>query len=154
MQDAWLSRIFIRFRDKRDGKALAAVFDATARKLIEVAAHLVPDLGQAEDVVQTTFQRMIERAASFDGGRSLKGWMYGILWREAAKLRRGAAWRVEPDALEPRAPLEPPEELAALELPAVIREALERLPSPYREVLEPVLCEERSAREVAARLGR
>jgi hypothetical protein len=44
----------VRFREKRDGRALAAVFDATARELIGVAAHLVPTADQAEDVVQTT----------------------------------------------------------------------------------------------------
>src|SRR5262245_36661005 len=95
MQDAWLGRLFVRFREKRDGKALAAVFDATARELIGVAAHLAPSLDQAEDVVQTTFVRAIEHADRFDESRSLKGWLYGILWREAAKLQRTEGRRSE-----------------------------------------------------------
>jgi RNA polymerase sigma-70 factor (ECF subfamily) len=154
MQDAWLGRLFVRFREKRDGKALAAVFDATARELIGVAAHLVPTVDQAEDVVQSTFQRALEHAERYDPSRSLKAWLYGILWREAAKLTRNELRAPDPESLAPRAVRDPEEEAAARELPESVRLALARLSSPYREVLEPVLLEERSAREVAARLDR
>src|SRR5262245_63551298 len=132
MQDAWLGRLFVRFRDRRDGKALAAVFDATARELLGVAAHLVPTADQAEDVVQTTFQRAIEHAERFDGEHSLKGWLYGILWREAAKLTRVERRTLAPGALEPRSVQAPEEEAASRELPEAVQAALARLPSPYR----------------------
>jgi len=154
MRDAWLGRLFVRFRAQRDGRALAAVFDATARELLGVAAHLVPTADQAEDVVQSTFQRAIERAAHYDPARSLKGWLYGILWREAARLTR-VEHRAPPAgtlaAADPRAP---DEEAAERELPAAVRHALARLPSPYREVVEPALFQDESAREIGARLAR
>src|SRR5688572_29583509 len=154
MRDAWLGRLFVRFRDREDGRALAAVFDATARELIGVAAHLVPTADQAEDVVQTTFQRAIEQAGRYDAEQSLKGWLYGILWREAAKLTRRERRAPPPGALEPSEPASPEDEAAQRELPASVSHALARLPSPYREVLEPALLEEQSAREIAAHLGR
>src|SRR5262245_55341564 len=153
MNDAWLGRLFVRFRDRRDGRALAAVFDATARELIGVAAHLAPGLDQAEDIVQTTFLRAIEHCERFDDGRSLKAWLYGILWREAAKLRRAEGRRVEPEAGAGHAG-EPLDEAAARELGEALERALLRVPSPYREVLEPVLREERSTGEVASALAR
>ncbi len=154
MRDATLTRLFLRFRDKRDGTALAAVFDATARELLGVASHLVREPGDAEDLVQITFERAIERAGSFDASHSVKGWLYGILWREAAKLRRRAARRVDADELPVRAPENPLEAAAAAELPGVVRDAVERLRSPYREVVEPWLLEEESASTIAARLDR
>ena len=60
MKDATLNRLFLRFRDKGDGKALAAVFDVTARELLAVAGHLVARPEEAEDVVQLVFLRAID----------------------------------------------------------------------------------------------
>ncbi|HEX6883293.1 MAG TPA: sigma-70 family RNA polymerase sigma factor, partial [Planctomycetota bacterium] len=154
MQDAWLRRLFLRFRAKRDGRALAAVFDATARELLGVAAHLVPTVDQAEDVVQTTFQRAIERAEHYDPARSLKGWLYGILWREAARLTRVEQRAPPPGALEATPARAPDDEAAERELPEAVRQALARLPSPYREVVEPALFRDENAREIGARLAR
>jgi RNA polymerase sigma-70 factor (ECF subfamily) len=144
----------VRFREKRDGRALAAVFDATARELLAVAAHLVPTADQAEDVVQSTFQRALEHAERYDSAQSLKGWLYGILWREAARLTRVERRVPPPGTLEAAPPRAPDEEAAERELPEAVRHALARLPSPYREVVEPALFRDESAREIAARLAR
>jgi RNA polymerase sigma-70 factor (ECF subfamily) len=154
MNDAALSRLFLRFRDRHNGKALAAVFDATARELIEVAAHLVRDADEAEDLVQTTFRVAIERAGAFDRDRSLRAWLYGILAKEAAKSRRQAARRVDAAALGERAEANPLDAMIADEVPTVLRAAVERLPAPYREVVDPVVCGGRSTRDVARELGR
>lgn len=154
MRDAWLGRLFVRFRDRRDGRALAAVFDATARELLTVAAHLVPTLDLAEDVVQTTFQRAIEQAGRFDEARSLKGWLYGILWREARKLARSELRVPDARALAAEPTVEPGQGVSEQEFTLAVRTALDRLGSPYREVLEGVLVEERPTREVARTLAR
>jgi len=50
MNDRALDRLFRRFRDRHDGAALAAVFDATSRELFDVACHLIRDPGEAEDL--------------------------------------------------------------------------------------------------------
>lgn len=154
MRDAWLGRLFVRFRDRRDGRALAAVFDATARELLTVAAHLVPTLDLAEDVVQTTFQRAIEQAERFDEARSLKGWLYGILWREAKKLARSELRVPDARALAAEPTEEPAQGVSEQEFALAVRTAMDRLGSPYREVLEGVLVEERSTSEVARTLAR
>jgi len=154
MHDRALSRLFRRYRDRHDGRALAAVFDATARELLDVACHLIRDPVEAEDLVQATFVTAISKAADYDERQPLKAWLYGILWREAAKARRNAARRVDPARLEARDAQDPAAECAARELPAAVEQALAGLPPQYREVLEPLLREEQRPEEIAARVGR
>src|ERR1700741_3192010 len=101
MRDQRLTGLFVRFRERHDGKALAQLFDAGARELLSGAPRLGDDASQAEDLVQTTFQVAIERAESFDPAHSVMGWLYGILWREAAKLRRERARTVDEKRLTP-----------------------------------------------------
>ena len=64
MNDAALDRLFLRFRDRRDGRALAKLFDVTAPELMRVGVHLVRDVNRAEDLLQNTFRIAIERAGS------------------------------------------------------------------------------------------
>lgn len=154
MRDARLRRLFLRFRDRQDGRALAAIFDATAPELADVARHLVTSREEAEDVLQTTFLRLIEGAGRYDGDRPLRAWMYGILVREAARARRRGARRVDPIQLGRREPATPVDEARSRELLGTLPAALAAVPAPYREVLEPVLLEERSPREVATALAR
>ncbi|MEZ5979706.1 MAG: sigma-70 family RNA polymerase sigma factor [Planctomycetota bacterium] len=154
MKDAALTRLFVRFRDRADGRALAKVFDATARDLLAIAAHLVRDLDEAEDLVQSTFRVAIERAATFDRDRSLQGWLYGILCKEAARARRRAARRVEHDGVEISVDGDPLDAAIAAEVPQILVAAIERLDPPYREVVRGVVVEERSSRDVARSLGR
>lgn len=154
MRDRSLDRLFLRFRDHADGAALAALFDATAPGLLGVARHLVRDATEAEDLVQTTFLTAIGKSRRYDGASPVPAWLHGILWREAAKSRRRAARRVDPARIAPREPEEPIDELVAAEVPAAVARALERLPAPYREVLEPHVREGRGADEIAAALGR
>ena len=154
MRNWTLTRLFCRFRDHGDGPALAAVFDATARELLDVACHLVRDPAEAEDLVQATFLTAIKKARTYEEGAPLKAWFYGILWREAAKVRRAAARKVDPDRVAPAAEREPLEHLVLMEVPQVVSQALERLPRRYRDVLEPMLHHGRQAEEIARALDR
>jgi RNA polymerase sigma-70 factor (ECF subfamily) len=161
-----LETLFVRFRDGADGAALAAVFDACAPELFDVACHLVRDRSAAEDLVQTTFLTAIRRADRFDGKSPIKGWLYGILWREAAKLRRASARRVDPremsardtrDSTESAASAEsfgPIDALERAELSSAIRRALDALPRTYREVLEPMVRDGSRPEDIARDLGR
>jgi len=150
-----LTRLFLRYRDQRDGRALGRLFDRVAPRLLGVAAHLAPDLASAEDLVQATFLVALERARSFDPAREVEPWLYGILVREAARARRRRAQvpdarRVAREDVEPA----PDVQLEGRELQALVTEALDRLPARYREVLAPYLCEGLSAVEIARRLER
>ena len=150
-----LTRLFLRYRDHRDGRALGRLFDRVAPRLLGVAAHLAPDLASAEDLVQATFLVALERARSFDPSREVEPWLYGILVREAARARRRRAQvpdarRVAREDVEPA----PDAQLEERELQTLVVEALDRLPARYREVLAPYLCEGLSAVEIARRLER
>ena len=154
MRERTLDRLFRRFRDRGDGRALAAVFDGTARELLDVACHLHRDPVEAEDLVQATFLAALRGAKRYDGSSPVRAWLYGILWREAAKARRRGARAVDPDRLPERRQPEPFEGLVAGELPRAVDRALEGLSPRYREVLAPLLQEGRAAEDIARDLGR
>jgi len=149
-----LDKLFLRFRDRHDGTALAAVFDATSRDLLEVAFHLARNPTDAEDLVQSTFLAAMLKADGYDGSAPVQGWLYGILWREAAKARRNAARTPDPRRLDVRSDPAPVEVAAHTELSLAVTSALERLPKRYREVLEPALLSSERPEEIALRLGR
>jgi RNA polymerase sigma-70 factor (ECF subfamily) len=160
MNDRALDRLFRRFRERHDGAALAAVFDATSRELFDVACHLIRDPAEAEDLVQATFLTAIAKAKDYEGGSPVKGWLYGILWREGANARRSAALRADPARLadvarnDSRRATEPFEGLVAAEVPLAVARALEKLPSRYREVLDPLIRDGQPAEEIARALRR
>src|SRR4249920_772810 len=79
---------FARFAATRDPDALAAVFDATAPKLLLVAMHLCGDAAAAEDLVQTVFMQAIRDAGKYDAARPVLPWLLAILEHRASDLRR------------------------------------------------------------------
>lgn len=149
-----LETLFLRFQKRGDLAALAQVFDRSARELLVLAQHLTGDLSEAEDLVQATFVTAIDRAATYERGRPLRPWLCGILARHAANHRRARAKRPQdevPDAF-PATPL--PRGAEAEELYAALDGALERMGTPYREVLVPYLREGLRPEEIARRTGR
>ena len=154
MRDAKLDRLFLRFREKGDVRALTRVFDLTSRELLELAAHLTRDPAQAEDLLQTTFLVAIERARSYDGSRNLMPWLVGILTREARLWNRRAARRIEPDRLATHETPEPSAELEQRESSDALLGAIEKLPALYREVLVRHLRDERTPGEIAREFDR
>src|SRR5688572_22585216 len=101
-------RAFDRFRRTRDGRALAAAFDATAPALLRVAVHLTGRTADAEDLVQQTFLVAIERGEKWDPSRGLFPWLAGILANEARLQRRAEARTVDPARLAAREEPPPP----------------------------------------------
>src|SRR5262249_37653489 len=61
-----LEHLFERYRSQGDLEALASVFDRVAPELLALAAHLVRDPSEAEDLLQSTFVAAIEGARAFD----------------------------------------------------------------------------------------
>src|SRR5262245_44889699 len=115
-----LESLFERYRSAGDLAAMAEVFDRTAPGLLALAAHLVRDPIEAEDLVQSTFLAVLENARAFDASRRLEPWLAGILVRQAMRARRERARRAEPVQRE-RAPVEaPPVVLEQRELHAAL----------------------------------
>ncbi len=90
---------FDKFRKTGDPEYLSRVFDASAQKLLLLAAHLVREDSLAEDLVQSTFIRAVERADQYDARRPFLPWITGILVHEAKKLLRRLGQRPDPRRL-------------------------------------------------------
>ncbi len=124
-----------RWRERGDGAALGALFDATAPELFAVALHLCRDPALAEDALQETYLAALESLDRFDGERRVVPWLAGILRNKVHEVRR-----FEERAPDPRRvplPPDPDGPLAAAattEEEARVRAALEALEEPYREV--------------------
>lgn len=123
---------FRRFQQTGDPEALGQVFDAVAPRLTLVAAHLA--VRDAEDLVQATFVRAIERAAHYDPRRPLWPWLVGILANEARALARRARRHPNPAGQTPAAVLQPDEAAASAEIVEQLAAAVDALPEPYRQV--------------------
>ncbi|MCC7062200.1 MAG: sigma-70 family RNA polymerase sigma factor, partial [Planctomycetes bacterium] len=117
---------YAEYRRTRGPRAMAEVFDLTAGELLLLARRLARDAATAEDLVQQTFVRAIERAEQFDPARRLLPWLTTILANEARMLRR----RGEPDParIRQREVAEPPEEAARHEMARAMDAAFAELP--------------------------
>ncbi len=112
----------------------------------------------AEDVLQTSYLKVLAGRAAFGGRSSFKSWLFGVIRRTAAEERRRRAFRtiVSLEALKaplPSARCDPEEELAASEETARLVAALRALPRRQREVLHLVFYDDLSIREAAETLG-
>lgn len=106
------------------------------------ARSLTRDRDDAEDLVQDTLLRALERRASFRAGGNLRGWLLAILHnvfvdgrraRAAARAREAAAADLAPEAAPPAQ-----EEVVRL---GEVREAFFRLPEDQRAALHLVAIE-------------
>ncbi len=140
------------------GDALDALFRRYGRLVHRVAADILHDRGEAEDVTQEVFLEVFRKAHLYDAARgSVRVWLlqyaYHRTLRRKASLRRRAAYGAEPlDAVVEQADGEPGR-LTRDERRWLIRAALAQLPERQRLTLELACFEELSLRDVAARLG-
>ncbi|MEZ6036027.1 MAG: sigma-70 family RNA polymerase sigma factor [Planctomycetota bacterium] len=130
---------FARFQ--RDGapEALAAVFDATAPRLLLVAMHLCRDAQTAEDLVQTVFLQAMRDASSYDPARPVLPWLLKMLEHRAADRRDRAFVRRERGGIDLSQTVggaaDPAREAAGRELREQFAAALDALPPSHREVV-------------------
>lgn len=157
MTNRSVDRLFARWIRRGDPEALAGVFDSTAAELLRVARHLVRDEAAAEDLVQDTFLRAIERAATFRVGERVVPWLTGILVNAARGQHRRR--RVEDvSELGPEHASESTDDPAAAahdrEVAARVRDALAGVPEPYRDVLHRHLELGQGGEEIGRATGR
>lgn len=132
-----VDRAFARYQRTGHPAWLAAVFDATASELLQLAGHLSADRHAAEDLVQSTFLTAIEQRATFDPTQPVLPWLCGILANRARTLRRQRAIAARHAEHLPRRDdvHDAAADAAAGELRSEVLAALRSLPEPYRQVL-------------------
>ena len=141
----------------REEVDLAALVETYAGLLFRVVHSVVRSRAEAEDVVQDTFVRVMERRHKLSEIREMRVWLVRIAWNLALDRRR----RIRPEQFD----VGFAESLVGSELPAdkaldeaqqmatVLRE-LERLPKGERHVLLLAAVEELGTAEMAEVLGR
>ena len=145
-------RAFARYARSRDPELLAAVFDATAPKLLLVAMHLARDAAAAEDLVQATFLTAMRVPERYDPSRPVLPWLAGVLANEAAMARRRE--RFTPAAPVANVPEDPAAIAQTQELLDRVSATLDAMPEPYRTVLVLRLVNGLRAVQIAHGLGR
>ena len=117
------------------------------------------DRGEAEDVLQIAYMKVLDGRARFDGGSAFRTWLFAVIRRTAAERRRGrwlrslalARWRTGRGEPEPSSD---PEALAgSAEAARSLRDALRALPARQRELLHLVFYEDLSLEEAARVAG-
>lgn len=114
---------------------------------------------EAEDVLQTSYMKLLDGRARFDGRSTLKSFLFGVILRTAAESRRRnrlerwrrAIWDLR--APDPTPPHGPEEVASRSEELARLRSALPRLPQRQRQLLELVFGQEMTIAEAADVLG-
>lgn len=148
---------FSRFCTEGASEALALVFDRTAPRLLLVAVGLARDSADAEDLVQTTYIEAIRSAGRFRPGSPVMPWLVTILARRAANLHRDQSRREQPGPeVEPVAnhAADPAALAGSREIEQQVAAAIERVPTPFREVCTMRLFEGLRPAEIARALDR
>lgn len=138
------------FVARGDERALSTLVERHAGRM---HAHLVRMTGScedAEDLLQETWLRVARAARSFDPGRSVRPWLFGIASNLARDLHRRRAVRRRVAREIRREP--EPASARSLETLA-LRDRVGRLPDRLREVLWLRYYEDLSEAEMADALG-
>ena len=136
---------------------LAALVETYSSLLFRVAHSVLRSRGEAEDVVQDVFVRVLEHRRSLTAVRDMRIWLVRVAWNLAIDRRR----RIRPEQFDEGFA----EGLVARNLPAdeALNEAqrlrsvvrgLERLPKAERDVLLLSAVEELGTAEMAEVVGR
>lgn len=155
-----------------DAAALETLMARFADRVYRLAHGITRNSADAEEVAQEVFLTVFRKIGAFEGRSSIGTWIYRVTANTALNKRRGKRHASEvplddrlpaflPDGhrageraylLADWSPL-PDEELLSAERRAVLSQALEALPDPYRVVILLRDVEELSCEEVAAVLG-
>jgi RNA polymerase sigma-70 factor (ECF subfamily) len=142
--------------DPSGDQSFASIVEATAPRMLRLAARLLGDLAEAEDVVQESYVNMYRALSErrFDGRSSLETWIYRVVTNRAIDVLRARQARTRGEGLGAREPsagvvATPEARLALRELAAW----LDQLPAEQRAALVLKEIEGLNTAEVAAVLG-
>ena len=123
----------------REEAAFAALVRRHGGMVWGVCRRVLADANDADDAFQATFLVLVHKAAALRGRESLAGFLQGVAWRLARRVKADAARR---QARERRAEAERSadagEDVMHRDLRQVLDEELDRLPEKYRTPL--ILC--------------
>jgi RNA polymerase sigma-70 factor (ECF subfamily) len=130
-----------------DERALATLVERHGPRLHAHLARMLASVDDADDLVQETWVRVARSARSYQTGRPVRPWLFGIASNLARDLGRRRMVRA-------RTPVGP----AAASVPAapgdlLLRDRVARLPDRFREVILLRFYEELSEAEMAEALG-
>lgn len=152
------AELLSRFR-AGDQAALNALFDRHETPLYCFLLGVLRDSHQAEEALQETFVRALERLDGVDP-EHLRGWLFTVAYHQAMLLRRREASRsrrLRPIAVSPDGaadPLPGPlDQLQSSDDARRLRDLLDQLPPPQREVIRQRVYEGKKFREIADALG-
>jgi RNA polymerase sigma-70 factor (ECF subfamily) len=117
------------------------------------------DRGEAEDVLQAAYLKVLDGRARFDGGSAFKTWLFAIIRRTAAERRRRSWMRTLAFGrwLTRRADAAPPADPESLacrsEAARRLGASLRALPARQRELLHLVFYQDLSIEEAAQVAG-
>ena len=143
-----------------DGNAFTVLFDRYNRLVLTVALRIVHDAAEAQEVTQDVFFEFYRSARRFDPDRgTLKVWLLQFAYHRSINRRNYLVLRQfynRPDLEEAmvwEAAAKTTPRVPAQELKQVVQEALTTLPETQKSIVEKVIFEGLTLREVAQRSG-
>jgi len=149
---------FLRRVQRRDGRALAQLYDRYGRIVYALILRIVRNRAAAEDLVQETFLRVWNHARSFDAHKGAAGpWLLAVARNRSIDYLRSQEGRDRDLAVfdENARPQRYPAGETGMQFPeraALVKQALARLSENQRQVIELAYFEGLSQTEMAARL--
>jgi RNA polymerase sigma-70 factor, ECF subfamily len=135
------------------GEPMEELYRRYAAKLYRFGLHLLGNAGLAEELVQECFLRLWRTAGRFDTGRSsVAGYLFVIARSIAIDLLRRPSSRPLQPVEDAQVPPQPDTADRILES-LMVRDALETLTAPHREVLALFHAEGLTQSQIAERLG-
>ncbi len=145
----------------RDANALGDLIDRYSRLVIRIAARILRDYGEAEEVMQEVFLYVYQKAALFDPSKGAgRGWIVQLAYHRAFDRRTYLSRRgfytgtnVAPlaDTLSGNTDLD--REIGLRLSRAQLEKAFEELPERQRRTLELFYFEGLDLKEISERLG-
>ena len=126
-----------------------------SRTFYSLARSILEDESLAEDALQDSWPKVLRGISSFEGGPTACQWVSAIVANSARDIRRKLVRRREVSITEELCEdpaVDPATRAKDQQMLRVLREMVDRLPEPYRQVIEMRLERELSTSETAKRL--
>src|SRR5262249_25083876 len=146
--------LLLRFR-RGEAAALDLLFERYEEAVFQLLIGILRNYHQAEDALQETFVRALERLDGVDPAH-LRGWLFTVAYHEAMLMKRRQQ-NLRPGPLAANLATDPPPgPLLRAQVgddARRVRELLGRLPAAQQEVIRQRVWEGKRFRDIAAALG-